>query len=197
MKMGSVYFIRMGKTDVYKIGYSTSNPRKRIDLLQLGNPHKLKYFGIINTLFALQLEGVLHEQFASKRLRGEWFEIPEDEAKEAIIGNGGVVLSPTDSPFWTEPTERKVYKNTCTVCGRVRKGNRKRRTCSNKCRQKASRKRRNTSVVIEPFKPASMLDCKRPECENRCSGKQVYCSAACRQAVYRARSRMRSKTATA
>lgn len=74
-----VYFIRSG--DYIKIG-SSVNIRKRMKSLQIGNPIKLKLIYYNNKLS----EYLMHNQFSSDYIHGEWFHYSED-IKNFIIKN--------------------------------------------------------------------------------------------------------------
>lgn len=56
-----------------KIGYTRGSPRERLSQLQVGSPHEMTLMSI--TPGDLQTEADLHRAFASKRVRGEWFEL--------------------------------------------------------------------------------------------------------------------------
>ena len=62
----------------YKIGYS-KNPKKRLSRLQMGNPRKLEIVFRYKTLWFDGLEYYLQQHFRSKWIRGEWYELTEQE----------------------------------------------------------------------------------------------------------------------
>ena len=77
-KPGTVYVIKAEKTGLYKIGY-TINPEQRLKQLQLSSPDILHYVIEIQIGDMVALEKRLHEEYADKRVNGEWFNLtPED-----------------------------------------------------------------------------------------------------------------------
>lgn len=75
-----VYLLECG--GLYKIGFS-SNPRNRAKNLQTGSPHKVWVVHVIRTYCYRWIEKMLHDHFATKRERGEWFKL--DDADVAYI----------------------------------------------------------------------------------------------------------------
>ena len=71
---GFVYIFK--GADYYKIGYSNRPPRRMIDISPK-LPFSLRLICSIETNNAIALEAKLHQQFADKRLRGEWFSLNE------------------------------------------------------------------------------------------------------------------------
>lgn len=70
---GVVYFIGVDPDGPIKIGWTAKRPDDRLRTLQTANYQQLR---MLATMFdpSQTLEGVLHGQFASARIRGEWFE---------------------------------------------------------------------------------------------------------------------------
>lgn len=76
---GFVYFLRADNGAV-KIG-RTSNPNNRLAQISPKLPYKVKLLFVIETDDMQRLEADLHNRFACKHLRGEWFDLnPEDLA---------------------------------------------------------------------------------------------------------------------
>ncbi len=86
---GYVYFIRAGKTQFVKIGW-TSDLRMRLSVLQTGNQAKLKVLRVLpgsrNTEVSIQV------LFGRWRRRGEWFWLDaeiakfiDDSAKDCVL----------------------------------------------------------------------------------------------------------------
>ena len=76
-----LYLINLHNTDHYKIGI-TNNLGKRIKTLQTGNSHPLNYAFVVKADLTdilgkeiEYLERFLHENYSSKRIRGEWFKL--------------------------------------------------------------------------------------------------------------------------
>ena len=74
---GVVYFIHMeGNLNMFKVGYST-NFIKRLESLQVGNPHLLCLYKTIDNV-SRKTEARLHHLFSKRHIRGEWFAITPD-----------------------------------------------------------------------------------------------------------------------
>lgn len=74
-----IYFIRKGKSNIFKIGI-TIDKKSRIKVLQSGNECQLSYhriFRIPHPLNRFKLEKQIHKYLKSYRLKGEWFELPD------------------------------------------------------------------------------------------------------------------------
>jgi hypothetical protein len=78
-----VYFVRAG--NLVKIGCSI-NPRKRLSSMQSGCPTELELVAVVPG--DRDMESSLHDLLADCRVRGEWFELPEDMLK-AIVERWG------------------------------------------------------------------------------------------------------------
>lgn len=76
-----VYFIRGDKTNSFKIGIS-SNPRNRLKTMQTGSPVKLLLTRDIEVLNPVEIERLLHKEFAKYKIHGEWFSMPWKDAIE-------------------------------------------------------------------------------------------------------------------
>jgi hypothetical protein len=73
-----IYLIKDDKTGFHKIGRS-ANPRARERTLQAEVP---SYKLIWQSDFVdIELEKTIHNKFASKRIRGEWFNLTKDDIK--------------------------------------------------------------------------------------------------------------------
>lgn len=75
-----VYAIRDARNRV-KIGKS-KDPQRRLRELEVGNPEALELFCSAEVRDASSLERDLHRKFANENLRGEWFQLPEEEQAE-------------------------------------------------------------------------------------------------------------------
>ena len=68
-----IYFIQNGhKKAPIKIGHTKNNIRNRMDLLQTGNPVKLKLLAVVD-IDHRGVEGQIHKKFKEQRIIGEWF----------------------------------------------------------------------------------------------------------------------------
>lgn len=68
---GWVYLLQ-SPTNHYKIGCAT-NPRNRAKTFGIQLPFEVEFLALIYTEDMYSLEGSLHEKFANKRVKGEWF----------------------------------------------------------------------------------------------------------------------------
>ncbi len=91
-----VYLFNIEGTSIYKIGYTTREPDKRLNNVQVGCPFKLSiastYDSKYGTKYGTKLEGILHRTYQLLRttdeyvdsvlpgikLRGEWFFLSKD-----------------------------------------------------------------------------------------------------------------------
>ena len=80
-KVGCVYFISDGKYT--KIGYTYDLP-KRLSCMQTANSNNLVVLKTILTEYPVELEERLHSQFASKLVRGEWYDISIDDYESIV-----------------------------------------------------------------------------------------------------------------
>lgn len=70
---GVVYFIHDPSNAAVKIGYSASDPRRRLRTLQVGHPTKLVL--LANIPGDMTTESEMHARFAAQSMRGEWFKL--------------------------------------------------------------------------------------------------------------------------
>ena len=75
MSAGYVYFAVSGEWT--KIGFTSGDPKSRVDSMKTGNPLGPYLIGWIQSEDALDLEKKLHDAFADKRGEGEWFKIDD------------------------------------------------------------------------------------------------------------------------
>lgn len=78
-KNGYIYIIQQGKSDYYKIGYTTKEVTKRLADLQTGNPEVLHIVSYHHVDDRRKTERILHEIAGKYHYRGEWFFIPKKE----------------------------------------------------------------------------------------------------------------------
>ncbi len=93
--MGKIYLLKCNKNDfdwseiifddfskdkdIYKIGFTRGDPKKRLKALSTGNPHKMEIINVFETNFNTKLEANLHQQFKSKKIKNEWFMLDKDD----------------------------------------------------------------------------------------------------------------------
>lgn len=94
-----VYLFNIEGTSIYKIGYTTREPDKRLSNVQVGCPFKLSITSTYDSKYGTKLEGILHRTYQLHkttdeyldsvlpgiRLRGEWFFL----SKEIVDGFQG------------------------------------------------------------------------------------------------------------
>ena len=74
---GFVYLLK-GETGQYKIG-KAKNPENRLKTFTVKLPFHVEYVCTIRTVDMRELEQALHEQFADKRIDGEWFDLATED----------------------------------------------------------------------------------------------------------------------
>ena len=71
------------------LGYTT-DLNKRLESLQIGNPHLLCTYRTIENV-SRKMETRLHRLFNEKKIRGEWFAITPDMI-DSVCGSGTVIV---------------------------------------------------------------------------------------------------------
>src|SRR5712664_604855 len=89
MHYGVIYVARC--QEFYKIGYTQSDPVKRLSSLQTGSPYRIELLG--TTSGSQEDEQRLHEFFAPKRERGEWFRLTSDDVQSILASQLPSALS--------------------------------------------------------------------------------------------------------
>lgn len=96
-----IYFIK--STNYVKIGFTNKYPlNNRVDLLQVGNPHKLKIIKVISG--SINKEKYLHRKFNNFSVRGEWFRLNKEirafikKQKKYIHTPPKPIIEPTPTP---------------------------------------------------------------------------------------------------
>ena len=85
--MATVYFLRHGNEDLFKIGITRGDVEARRKSLSTGNPHGLVEFGRVETPNASATETFAHRWIESRRCSGdakEFFALTEEEAAEHV-----------------------------------------------------------------------------------------------------------------
>lgn len=88
--MKYIYLFNINGTDIYKIGFTKSNPKKRLKELQTGNPFRILLIDSFQSDIAPQIESVLHRLKFYKKytpedgntLLGEWFNLTNDDVRD-------------------------------------------------------------------------------------------------------------------
>lgn len=80
--MNTVYLIASGVDEKqYKIGYTKRPVEERIKEFKTGNSNDLEIISIFESKWAVKIESYLHRLFKSKRIKGEWFNLSNDDIK--------------------------------------------------------------------------------------------------------------------
>lgn len=79
-RRGTVYIIKSSESNLYKIGH-TRDVYQRIANLQTASGLPCSLVHQIVCEDRQQLERRIHQMFSSKRVRGEWFDLSEDDLK--------------------------------------------------------------------------------------------------------------------
>ena len=80
------YVYLIGYQDKIKIG-KANNPRVRLSTLQVGIPEKINIIGSIGCSSekeAYEIEELLHNEYADKNIRAEWYSLTPDECNKIL-----------------------------------------------------------------------------------------------------------------
>lgn len=95
-----VYIVKC--EEYYKVGKSRAGIKKRIASLQIGNPKPLEVVLLIRSSDIDSLEAKLHNRFANKWLRGEWFKLEQSDID--------YLLKRYDGSVWENPSKQLELK---------------------------------------------------------------------------------------
>jgi len=85
---GYVYFIQQKDVpDLFKIGKTKRDPKRRLRELQTGNPNELIIVITIQSKNMHVLESTLHKKYEYTREHGEWFRLPASVVEEIRKAN--------------------------------------------------------------------------------------------------------------
>lgn len=73
----NIYLARQEGTNLYKIGITKNDAKKRLKQLQTGNAAILELVETFQTKHDFTMETALHAEFQSKKREGEWFELEQ------------------------------------------------------------------------------------------------------------------------
>ena len=76
--MGYVYLIEDSTNNVYKIGATRSNSKRRLQKLQTGNSTPLQIKYLFETEYPFRLESMLHNKYQQYKVLNEWYELPKN-----------------------------------------------------------------------------------------------------------------------
>lgn len=93
----AVYFIADRENDLIKIGVS-SDKNRRLKQLQTGNPFKLEFMGWIeDDIDHFKTEKDLQKKYSEKLIRGEWFDINQDDVIHELKLHHGFIPKNQDA----------------------------------------------------------------------------------------------------
>ena len=92
-KKGSIYIVRAGETNLYKIGLTTaSKPESRIKNIQVSSPIQIETIAIFKVDDVERAEADIHQVLKIHRRDGEWFEIKDLKIINKAIKPYGVKI---------------------------------------------------------------------------------------------------------
>jgi hypothetical protein len=97
----TVYVLRAGDTNLFKIGFTTGTTADRMRALQTGCPYPLSIYDVIQSEAAQELERLLHRELAPARTSGEWFNV-EPERLGAVLARYKPEGAPYGETVWVE-----------------------------------------------------------------------------------------------
>lgn len=79
--MYNVYLISCGDgtNKKYKIGYTKNEVNERLKQLKTGNSESLTIEKVFKSKWGTKIESILHRQFESQNISGEWFNLSESQ----------------------------------------------------------------------------------------------------------------------
>lgn len=109
-----VYVLKLkGKLSYCKIGKS-SDFEQRYNTIQSYNPFDLDILAVKKTKFHDYIEKILHFEFKSKKIKGEWFDL----SKQDIL-NLKDLMSKLDSIEYLQANYKKIYDEMVN-CGEIK-----------------------------------------------------------------------------
>ena len=109
-----VYVIKhKGKSSIYKIGKS-ADFHQRFETIQSYNPAELEVVLVQKTSLNNYLEKILHFEFKSKKIRGEWFDLSKED-----VARLKELVSNLDSIEFLQANYENTYKQ-MIKCGEIK-----------------------------------------------------------------------------
>lgn len=105
MVTDSVYLLNLKGTNYFKIGVSV-NVQRRMSDLQTAMPMEVVLVAHTITPYAKDLELALHTKLSGFRVRGEWFDLPSDEALRVFQEYSAMAL--VDEAMGDRPSHARV-----------------------------------------------------------------------------------------
>ncbi len=79
-----IYLARQEGTDLYKIGITKNDPKKRLKQLQTGNAGKFELVESFETKHDYKMETALHAHYQMRLVSGEWYVLSNEEVAKFI-----------------------------------------------------------------------------------------------------------------
>ena len=109
-----VYVIKhKGKSSIHKIGKS-ADFHQRLETIQSYNPAELEVVLVQKTSLNNYLEKILHFEFKSKKIRGEWFDLSKED-----VARLKELVSNLDSIEFLQANYENTYKQ-MIKCGEIK-----------------------------------------------------------------------------
>ena len=109
-----VYVIKhKGKSSIHKIGKS-ADFHQRFETIQSYNPAELEVVLVRKTCLNNYLEKILHFEFKSKKIRGEWFDLSKED-----VARLKELVSNLDSIEFLQANYENTYKQMIR-CGEIK-----------------------------------------------------------------------------
>ena len=109
-----VYVIKhKGKSSIHKIGKS-ADFHQRFETIQSYNPAELEVVLVQKTSLNNYLEKILHFEFKSKKIRGEWFDLSKED-----VARLKELVSNLDSIEFLQANYENTYKQ-MIKCGEIK-----------------------------------------------------------------------------
>ena len=79
--MFSIYLVcsEIGGQKLHKIGFTRRTPEKRIKEFKTGNASEFYIIDSFRSQWGTKIESSLHRAFKSKKVRGEWFNLTDED----------------------------------------------------------------------------------------------------------------------
>jgi len=124
--MASVYVLRSGRTNLFKIGFTTGDVLNRVRALNTGNPDPLSIFETIETEEAALCETYLHQILRTRKHFGqggtEFYEIEEGELPAILEDAKKFLADYLQKKAEAERLEREEPENRVVVASEVARG---------------------------------------------------------------------------
>lgn len=85
--MKKIYLLECDQEEgkIYKIGVTQKNISERIKELDNGNPKEIRVVSEYITEYPYKVEKFLHRIYDSKKVKGEWFKLNQNEVKGFLV----------------------------------------------------------------------------------------------------------------